>query len=76
MPVTFDENEVPVRASSAKHRVSFSEFLIKNGVVKTERGAQILLIVVAVILIGIFLYTVSSSSVKIEPPSPEEYLVD
>ncbi len=76
MPVIFEDTETPSRKPLAKRQgFSSSEFLIKNGFVKTEKGAHILLLLIAVALIGLFIYSVNANRVTIEPPSPEEYLV-
>lgn len=75
MPITFDENETQARTVPPRRGFSSSAFLIKTGFVKTERGAQILLLIIAAIAVAFLVYVVTSNSVTIEPPSPEEYLV-
>lgn len=76
MPVTFDENEALPQKSFAKRGFSSTRFLITAGFAKTEKGAQIILLSIAAVLIGICTYFMTSNNVTIEPPSADEYLVE
>ena len=51
MSVEFDEPPAMVSVRNQKQSSSFSRLVIKTGIVKTETGAQIVLLVLAVALL-------------------------
>lgn len=77
MAVIFDENPIaPSRAVSAKRSSFLTKLIIKTGIVKTEAGAQIALLIIALVVVALWLYVGMASNVVVEPPSAEEIIVE
>jgi hypothetical protein len=76
MAVEFDEQvALPSRPVSRTRPSLLTGLILKSGLVKTETGAAFVLggILVVLVLMTLFLHT--RNSVKVEPPTPDQYLV-
>lgn len=77
MAVQFDEGPVlPSRPPSAKRLSLITGLLIKTGLVKSERGAKLLLLLVALIAIAVTAYLLTAGRVIVEPPTAAEIIVN
>lgn len=79
MEVQFDEGPAaPARRSEEGKRVSsITGFFIKIGLVKTEAGARVVMLIICIVAFALAAYVWShGAGVVVEPPSPSEYLVD
>lgn len=73
MPVEFDESvPEPSRAASAKKVSGLSELLIKAGIVKSETGAQMIYLLIAVLALAASAYLFASSTKGPPPPTLEQ----
>jgi len=75
MAVQFDE-PIPVRTRSLSKRTSLiTSLFLKTGVVKTEAGARVLMLVTAIVALVVAGYLFMQGSVTVEPPSANEVFV-
>ena len=73
MSVEFDEPELSTPARFAKKRLSpFIIIILKTGLVKTETGAQIVLLALAGILIVVSAILFMQSNAQPPVPTPED----
>lgn len=68
MGVEFNEPAATASSRPPVRQSFFIRSIIKTGVVKTEQGAQVVLIILAVVLIGLAVYLFRHTNVA--PPVP------
>lgn len=76
MAVQFDE---PTFSSARKtgRRASFiTGLFLKIGLVKTEEGAKLLMLIVLIVAVALSALLFARSSVTVEPPSADEVIVE
>lgn len=76
MAVEFNEGPMlPVRPQGGKRRSFVSGLIIKSGIVKTERGAQVVIFALLIIVLGatLFLFRANQTATP-EPPTADEVL--
>jgi hypothetical protein len=76
MAVQFDEGPVMATRSSVRRTSFITNLVLKTGLVKTERGAKIVLLGVLVLALLLTTLFVQRTNIEVEPPSPDEYLVN
>lgn len=72
MSVQFNEPQSTVSVRPAQRSSKLAQFVIKTGIVKTETGAQIVLLVVGIVLIVLSAFLFMKGNVKLLEPTPEQ----
>jgi hypothetical protein len=76
MAVQFDEGPVMAARASVRRTSFITGLVLKSGLVKTEKGVKLVLLAVLILALLLTALLIRGTSVEVEPPSPDEYLVN